>query len=166
MHLFVFKEKLKQLNPLLVVDSENASVVLDMKQNPTGWSTAQMYVNHGKRQEEMPHHLKTNLDLDAQKFLDAKEAGELFEFVCGVPIEDVPEYNIFSNRKRILARGWRNILRILIKRNLVSLAKARKVFNCSSLCESDYDNLSEDEQAILYVNELNKNRAVQCLIQS
>ena len=41
------------------------------------------------------------------------------EFVCGMPLGQIPEYDIMSKRTgEVIKRGWRNILRIVMHSKL------------------------------------------------
>ena len=57
-----------------------------------------------------------------------------------------------------MARGWRGVLTELVKRRLVTLDRARSVFGCSSLGETDYDRMSYDEKRFLMKREQKKGR--------
>jgi len=76
------------------------------------------------------------------KYLEGLESGQLDTFICGIPAGEVPEYEVFDfEQTRILMTGWRSIIMALVKQKLVDLDKARNLFNCQSLGESDYDKM-------------------------
>jgi hypothetical protein len=68
------------------------------------------------------------------------------QFICGVVVPFVPEYDLFPQNSLLRALpGWRSILIRLVQRNLVPLSRARKHFS-ASLGEADYDWLSYEEK--------------------
>lgn len=136
----VFKSKLKKLNPDLFVDDTQARVVNGE------WKASMLCCNKFKRAKEMLPSEYAQLGDDARKWLQAKDGGWLPEYICGVPVGYVPEYDVFDENGRPLARGWRSICMVLATRGYTTLEKARRVFS-SSLGERAYDRMTLDEKS-------------------
>jgi len=124
---FDFKSKLQRLNPLLyVVD---------------GVQVSSIYQRVQKRSD-----IKSNynyLEREAAKLLEAQESGLVDEHICGIPKDFIPEWDEFKlDTGHIVRRGYRSILKILIEKKLCTLERARKVFNCPSLLEADFDRMT------------------------
>lgn len=82
------------------------------------------------------HHL-------VEKYYAALESGQLDKYLAGVCLERIPEYDIFNeDYTKMEIPGWRTIILRLVQAKVTTLERARKVFECSSLGESDYDKLS------------------------
>lgn len=102
-----------------------------------------LYYKQGRRDTGTTAAERALVHASQRTYLEAIEAGELDKFICGVSINFVPEYDRFDIEEcKILMPGYRTILMRLVKDNLISLDKARKVFDCPSLGESDYDKLN------------------------
>ena len=131
-----FQYKLQKLNPRLYIRTEQARTETD------GSRHAGLYL---KEPERMALRFEHDLNLVhhmQERYLKALAAGELDRFICGVCIDDVPEYDRFNlESDRIQAPGWRTVSLSLVKKQICSLARVRKVFNCASLGEFDYDQL-------------------------
>jgi len=83
---------------------------------------------------------------DTARFAEATEAGHLDRFVTGVPTGWVPEFDVFNpTTGRQLAKGWRTVLRELLRRDLTTRERIQRHFGVW-LNESDYDRLSFDEK--------------------
>jgi hypothetical protein len=79
----------------------------------------------------------------------AHDAGWMPEYVCGVPASWVPEHDVFDPKTgKQLARGWRSIVLLLVRRGFTTIDRARKVF-APSLGESAYDRLTIEEKSLL-----------------
>lgn len=89
---------------------------------------------------------RLHLHGEARTYVDAKESGHRSEFVCGVPVGWVPEHDIFSPSGKVLARGWRHIVKTLVAKRLTTLDRARSAFGDSSLGEQRYDHMSFEER--------------------
>lgn len=140
MYLFVFREKLSQLNPLLYVDTDKATQVNEE------WRVAAIRLRKGRASAERTSVV--GLQADAARFLSDSESGNIDEVVGGVPLEWVPEYDLLdpkAERPRLLAKGWRSIVQALVKRGLCSVERARQVFS-RSLGETDYDRSSLEQR--------------------
>lgn len=58
----------------------------------------------------------------------------------------VPEGNLYNKNKKLVARGWREIVRNLAEQGHIDLLKARKVFDRSDIGVSHYDRMGHDEK--------------------
>lgn len=142
MNCWEFEKKLQKLNPRLYVgrniintyNPELGSTGLYLKiRNPDDILTAKKarYVNF-KDLGGVNQSAKTINDLeDGDTYLGMVTA--LY----------IPEGNWYNEDQSIRARGWREILCYLIKRGLVDVHKARKVFRREALGLEDYDKKSD-----------------------
>lgn len=135
--LFIdFHAKIQQLNEQLYVRTSERNRVTD--------EIGSFGLYHkGQRQKiDIAKNRRNAVDHHHEVYLNALESGELDKFICGVPADYVPEYDVFDFvHTRILMPGWRTIVMSLVKKKLVTLDKARKVFQCSGLGESTYDKM-------------------------
>lgn len=53
------------------------------------------------------------------------------EHICGIDIQDIPEFSIYDSKGHILKAGWRRTIQILISKNLINKYKAEKIFSTS-----------------------------------
>ncbi len=134
-----FQAKLRRLHPGLYVKTDAR------KELAEGFHITGIYIKVPKR-EVYKYTTRVNKNAVNHKhedYLNAAERGELDKFICGVCLEQVPEYDIFCLvNNSMLAPGWRKIALRMVKLKICSLAHARKIFSCSSLGESDYDKMS------------------------
>jgi hypothetical protein len=92
----------------------------------------------GKRKKKLGDYNHVTADL--RQKLEAEDAGLTHEFICGVPLSWVPEHDEYSPQTgKLLARGWRSILLLLVKKGFASLDKARRVFATPGLGSDEYD---------------------------
>jgi len=76
-------------------------------------------------------------------YLDALERGEMDTYITAICLDFIPEYDIFNMEYTKLAvMGWRSLGMLLKNKNIASLEKIRKAFECRGLGESDYDKAS------------------------
>lgn len=117
MYLFELNRRLQRLNPRLFLDTAHATSQLGTgAENTVGL----YYRRYGR--EDIP---KGASSAEARVF---ERAGEM-EFVCAVPINWVPEKTLVCKKsKRILARGWRDIVNCLVSKRLVSQSRVNAVF--------------------------------------
>lgn len=138
MYSYIFKEKLRKLNPSLYLKEDNA-VARTNDVRASG-----IYSRVTRRVDAKSNYHQ--LDSDAQKFLFAHESGNADKFVTGCPTGWIPEYdNIDVESGRILQKGWRTIVLYLVKERLCSLERAQKVFT-SSLGTTDWDKWGYDRR--------------------
>lgn len=89
---------------------------------------------------------KTLLDADTQKYVEMKENGQNGRFICGVA-HYTPEYDqIDPETGTQTARGWRSLALLLVNKGICSLARAQRVFGCSSLGEARYDKMTYEQK--------------------
>ncbi len=130
-----FKDRLKRLNPQILIDEENATKLQGLRH-------AGIYLKAVK-QAGLSLDTKGRGHGRVEKYYAALESGELNKFLCGVCLEWLPEYDIFNAEyTKIAVPGWRTILMQLIQKKVIDRDKARKVFSCPSLGEADYDRMS------------------------
>lgn len=147
MYSFEFKHKLRQLNPNLYVRDDVRSRISEE------WSSAPLYIKRGKRDDHKSDY--NYLDSAGAKFLRDQESGNVDEHVCGVPVGWIPEFDIYEPIKgRELARGWRTIVLLLVKKKLCTLEKAQRVF-CASLGENRWDKMSYESRVAAAREEVN-----------
>lgn len=133
-----FEKKLKRLNPHLYVDYRDAR-----KASPKyDYLLTGIYLRVTKRDKlKYSKASYEGLSQEQRAYLRDKEAGHFDVHVGGVCLQIVPEYDIFDiSGCQLLVPGYRSILLSLVKKGYVDLKKAKRVFACSSLGESDYDN--------------------------
>jgi hypothetical protein len=137
MFLCDFKAKLAKVNHLLYVYDEKASENF-RKQKVSG-----IYLRGGRRKGGIATWEKHEAaDKNAIAYIEADEKGEFDTFCGGCNLDEMPEYDIYDLEwGRMVNMGWRSTLLMLAKRGFINLDKARKIFNCPSLGESDYDRL-------------------------
>lgn len=143
MYLFDFHSKLRQLNPTLYVMTDNK------KQVKGDWWTTGIYQKQGERIKKRisKGNLHYGNKFGGGDYLRKVYSGEIDSFIMGCPVGWVPEYTVFDlSQFEILAMGWRPILIRLAEKRLISVEKARKVFNCPSLGLSDYDLISTEDK--------------------
>lgn len=133
-----FQSRLRKINPGLYVKTDEIS-----KLSLPDLRISGIYLKQHKRQEIKHKNDKNAVDYHHEGYLTALERGELDTFICGVALDYIPEYDVFDfARNQMLMPGWRKIALRLVELKLCSLEKAKKVFECSSLGESDYDKMS------------------------
>ncbi len=89
---------------------------------------------------------KSLMDNTSQKYIEMKENGQNGEFVCGVSHWSPEGDGIDAETGTVQARGWRSLALLLVKKNICSLSRVRKVFSCPSLGESDYDHSTYEDK--------------------
>lgn len=130
-----FTHKLRQLDSRIIVKTDQPTKMDGL------WHSG-IYLQQ-VRQAGLSKGTKGHGTAQQEKFYSELETGQLDKFLCGVCIEWVPEFDIFNaEHTKIAVPGWRTILMRLIQSKLVTKDKARKVFNCQSLGEIDYDRLT------------------------
>lgn len=139
MYIGDFQDKLICLNPLLYVNNEKAQ--LRMKEH--GFLVGGIYLRKAIQNRSIKkdhwHYADSKKERD---FLEASHNGRMDKFVTGLTVNHIPEYDYFDKESgKLLARGYRTILQILISKRLVDGWKAKRVFRCSSLGEADYDRM-------------------------
>jgi hypothetical protein len=123
MYSFEFKSKLKRANPDLFVNEDSARAVPGSE-----WNVVALCSHKAKRSDRTSRSDLQYLASDARNYLEAYEMGSTAQFICGVPQGWVPEYDLVDGRGRILARGWRSIVKHLIKSGYTTPEKARRAF--------------------------------------
>ena len=135
MYIFDLQNKLRKINKDLYVKQD------EINQMSCGLISSGIYLKNPGRSKDMTGSNKNLVIAQQRKYLEAVEAGHLDKFIIGVCLNYVPEYDIFDlERERILMPGWRTVAMRLVKMKVASLDKVRKVFQCKSLGESDWDN--------------------------
>jgi hypothetical protein len=130
-----FKKRLQQLNPNLVVKDDQV-VKMD------GLKHSGIYLKQVK-QSGLSYDVKGRGDARVERYYAALESGQLDKFLCGVCLEWLPEFDVFNaDYTKIAVPGWRTVLMQLVSKQAISLDKARKIFNCASLGEADYDRMN------------------------
>lgn len=145
MYSFDLKSKLKRLNPNLFIDDSAKSHVYG------DFYVSALNLNRFKRSDAATTSEYNSLTKEAREWLQDYDKGLLPEHVCSVPTGWIPEYDIFAFDKekktsRYVARGWRTVLIILAQKGIVTLDKARRVFDRPGLGVDTYDRLTRDEK--------------------
>lgn len=141
MYLFDLQAKLKRVNPNLVVLTDKKVEQID-KDNPSfplvlKWGKRDIFHNTGKKL----------MDDETQKYIEMKENGQAGQFICGIP-KYIPEYDQFElEYGKCIARGWRGIAMLLVKKGVCTLSQVRKVFG-SSLGEASYDSWTYEQKIL------------------
>lgn len=127
-----FERKLRRLNPRIYLGKN-----INTEYNKELFSTG-IYYKDGNNGEKIDGSV---LDAEGSKLAQKyNESPDLYLTFC--TYKAIPEGNLYDDKGHIIAPGWREILLNLGKKNLISINKARKVFQCPSLGLSTYDNLS------------------------
>lgn len=138
MLLFDLQSKLSKLNPALYIKTDERA-----KNGADFWISG-IYCKNPKRTAKIgTSGSLSEVTIDQQKYLQALHAGELDIFITGVCLNHIPEHDVFDLEKNsMLAPGWRKIALRLVTSKLCTLSRAKKIFNCSSLGEHDYDKMN------------------------
>ena len=141
MYNFDLETRLQRLNPRLYI--ERRVVNKGLKE----FTLTGIYLKQPRRKkinisQADIHYAKDGGD----KYLYDIQSGARDQYVCGVALEWVPEYDWFEwddqlNEMNLVAPGWRRIVTKLVSKGLTTFDRARKVFRCSSLGEHTYDKL-------------------------
>lgn len=136
-----FLYNLKRCNNRLYVATDAQSVM------SSEWKAQGLYVRRRASHDKLETGLLAKADDQTRKMIEDQESGQKDEYVMAVPRNWVPEFPVFDQKTgKLLARGWRGILLDLSKRGLLTIDKARRVFGCRSLGETDYDLMTFDEK--------------------
>lgn len=132
-----FERKLKRLNNRLYLGKN----IIDTF-NPELLSTGIYY-------KELKTDPGFNLnDLSGKDYSNARkqfvENPDIYLTWC--TIKHIPEGNWYNEKGKLIAKGWREILKFLSEKGYFDLKRAAKVFNCSSLGYSNYDSLNHDQK--------------------
>jgi hypothetical protein len=136
MYSYIFKEKLRKLNPALYLKEDNAIArAADVR-------ASGIYNRTRKRTDIKSGY--GQLDFEGRQFLEAQESGNSDVFVTGCPTGWIPEYDEMNLESgRIVQKGWRTIVLHLIKERLCTEEKARRIFS-PSLGETQWDRAGYD----------------------
>jgi hypothetical protein len=127
MYSFDFKSKLQRLNRDLFINEDRARDIVG-----TEWKTVALCSKRPKRSDKATSRSDLNyLDKSGREYLEALDSGSVAHFICGVPQGWLPERDITDDRGRILARGWRSVVKHLIKSGYTTPERARRVFGSS-----------------------------------
>ena len=141
MYGFVFKSKLKKLNPDLYVD--------DLGREDSNADNAQLRLREYKHSKKSNYHYAG----EAEEKLRALESGHDDTYVTAVARDWVPEYDHFSPEGKLWRKGYRTILHFLAKKKLISLEKAYRVFGFGP---SFYEHMSFEEKRAFQVRRNSK----------
>lgn len=134
MYLFDLQTKLKKLHRDLYVHVD------EVNNMHCGLVSSGIYIKNSTRAQDNTGSGKNYANAQTRKHLEDLESGQRAKFVMGVCLNYVPEYDIYDlTRDKILMPGWRTIATRLVKLDIVTLDKAKKVFKCRSLGETDWD---------------------------
>jgi hypothetical protein len=126
MDINAFQDLLQDLNPKLYVDFKKRMYSL----NPDG--TSGIYLR-GKKREHMKGYTQEAAISNAQED----------DYIAWCTHGWVPEGNKYDENGRMVAFGWRSIVRRLIDKGVVDRAKA---FRRVGYLNSDYDRMSHEEK--------------------
>lgn len=130
-----FKHKLARLNSRLYIRTDEVTKM-------DGLAHAGIYMRNVK-QAGLSWETKGRGDHRVERYYQELESGNLDKFLCGICVEWLPEYDIFNaDYTKIAVPGWRTVLLRLVSLKAFTLDEARKVFNCYSLGENDYDRMT------------------------
>lgn len=135
MFIHDFIAKLKRLNPRLRVDTENAQKIGEYR-------LAGIYLKN-VRQKGLSVDVQGRGHHKVDRYYQELETGNLDKYLGPVALDHIPEYDVFNAEYSNMAvPGWRTIVLRLVQQKVCSLERARKVFNCAGLGDSDYDRMS------------------------
>lgn len=130
-----FTARLSRLNPRLIVRSDQAT-------KRQGLKHAGIYLKE-QQQRGLSYDVKGKGPAGIEKYYAELAAGRLDKYICGVCIEWLPEFDVFNEEYSCVSvPGWRTVLLRLIESKVFKLEDARRIFNCQSLGETDYDKMS------------------------
>jgi len=132
MDLSTFKYLLHKLNPRIYVDDKHRVVEL----NPMG--TSGIYLR-GERYEYTDSSV---LSGESKRLLDAYNSSPDI-YIGWTTHGSVPEGDIFDDKGRIIARGWRTTLKSLWQKGYINKNKAQKIFGWNP---SDYDYMTYEQK--------------------
>lgn len=137
MYSFEFKSKLRLLNDSLYVDDSKRTPIAE------GFFSTALCIRKGKRAKHVNYNYAHNKE--SREYLHATNSGMVDDFLGGVPLGWIPEFDMFDlETGKLLARGWRTTLLMLARKKHISLDKARRVFQCNGLGLDHYDFLTLD----------------------
>jgi len=116
---FDFQAKLRKLNPDLFIYTDEIVTL------PTGVQATGIYQKNVRQPKNLSDS-ELNYAGEGRKLLEGYYSGNLPKYICGISYPEIPEYDI----EHLKIKGYRSILKFLIKNRLVSKDKAEKVFNC------------------------------------
>lgn len=126
MYLFDLQSKLKKLNSNLYIKGGG------------------LYLREHKRATNTLKDHELHYDLAAGKYLKDLYTGQVDTYIEALAKEYMPEYDEFDTEKGILrVKGWRSLLCSLVKKKIIKLESAQRIFS-SSLLEQTYDKLGFD----------------------
>lgn len=140
MYISDFQNNLKRLNSLLYVNTEKAQLRMQGHGFLVGGIYLRKAIQHRNIKQDHWHYADSKKE---REFLEASHTGKMDKFVTGLTVNHIPEFDYFDRETgKLLARGYRTILQIIINKKLVVNSKAKRIFRCSSLGEADYDKLT------------------------
>lgn len=136
MNWLEFESKLKNLNPRIYLQRNIISSF-----NPELMSTGIYFKDRVYGFDDVNRNVgsKTRKAIDRMNSID--------EYLGFCTVKHIPEGNLYNKEGELTARGWREILLDLSRREFVDIKRARKVFKCPSLGLSSYDKLTDDEKS-------------------
>lgn len=136
MFTFDLHAKLRRLNKGLYINTNQLTVFTN------GEKALGVLRRVNKRKEVTSSAKLSESDSATHRFLTEEAQGVKDEFLFAVPYPYVPEYDEIDNQTgRVLKKGWRSIALQLVSKNVCTLSRARHIFQCPSLGETDYDKL-------------------------
>ncbi len=150
MYISDFQGYLKRLNPLLYVNNEKAQLRMEGHGFLVGGIYLRKAIQRRNIKQDHWHYADSKKE---REFLEASHTGKMDKFVTGLTVNHIPEFDYFDKETgKLLARGYRTILQILINKRLADKTKVKQVFRCSSLGEADYDKLTLQQRWQFQIN--------------
>ena len=115
-----FQHKLRKLNPRLYVNTDKVNRICD-DVFVTGIYYKDSHASTNLKEFELAYAG------EAKTYLADIDSGHLDKFICGCPVNYVPEHDIKKDG-RLVVRGYRSILKILLDSKLIDKHKAESLF--------------------------------------
>lgn len=136
-----FERKLRRLNNRLYLGKN----IIDTF-NPELLSTGIYY-----KDLKSDHGFDLN-DLSGKDYSDARKqfVDNPDTYVTWCTIKHIPEGNWYNEKGKLIAKGWREILKYLSEKGYFDIEDAAKEFNCPSLGHSSYDLLDHNQKFLKF----------------
>lgn len=141
----IFEEKLKKLNPKLYIQKEKKIFSVNKEHGSTG-----IYLKDVRREQiedDSIGYIKNKagdyIKVDNMTNEIEKHNAEPDSYVGWVTYDFVPEGEKFDQNGKLIAIGWRTIVKRLVHKGITTEKLAKNIFGWS---ESAYDRLSYDQR--------------------
>jgi hypothetical protein len=137
---YELETKLKKLNPLLYLGRTEVDY-FNGELGSTGIYLKRRSIDAQKIANEADH---TNfIKKDCITAGAMRNLRDNDEYLGMTTLRHIPEGNQYLPDQSLWAKGWREIVLAIVKRGHCTLERARRVFECPSLGQSDWDRMSD-----------------------